>query len=107
MNAREAKIREPIITSILDNDLYKLTMGSVVFHMFPRARVTYEFINRGKNPFPEGFAKAINWQIELLSTMSLTYEERLYLSGIPYLRPTYIEWLAGYQYDPSEVVVQE
>lgn len=95
---------EPILTSILDNDLYKLTMGSVVFHLFPRAQVTYKFHNRGKTPFPEGFSEALHWQIEAMAGMELTYKERCFLlSKVPYLRPTYVEWLEGYQYDPNEV----
>jgi nicotinate phosphoribosyltransferase len=50
-------VDRPIIISMLDDDWYKLTMGSVVFHNFPNAEVEYEFINRGKTPFPEGFAE--------------------------------------------------
>ncbi len=32
-----------IITSLLDNDLYKLTMMQGVLHQFPWAEVEYEF----------------------------------------------------------------
>ena len=107
LTKKESRIREPILTSILDQDLYKVSMGSVVFHLFPRAQVTYTFINRGKTPFPDGFAAALNWQIELMGAMGLDWKERNYLDTIPYLRPTYVEWLYGYKYDPNEVVVTQ
>jgi len=100
--------REPaIIKSILDNDDYKFKMGQVVFHDFPEAVVTYEFTNRGQTPFPEGFAGAVLWQIEMMSTLALTYEEYLYLQTIPGMRLSYIEWLMSYRFDPGEVVVQQ
>ena len=107
LTVKDALIRDPIITSVLDNDLYKLTMGSVVFHLFPRARVTYTFINRGKTPFPEGFAEALKNQIWLMSFLGMTRDEKRYLNTIPYLRPTYVEWLSSYRYDPNEVDVSQ
>lgn len=95
----------PIITSMLDDDLYKVNMGSVVFHAFPRAIVTYEFFNRGKTPFPPGFDVALQAQIEHLSTVAMTPDEARWLKTIPYMRPTYVEWLAGFRMDPDEVDV--
>ena len=101
------KLDEPIITSLLDNDLYKFNMGQLVFHDFSEAVVTYGFINRGKTQFPEGFAKALNWQIELLAVLKMVHSEKEYLRTIPGLRPSYIEWLSNYQFDPSEVVATQ
>ena len=86
-------IYDPIIKSMLDDDLYKINMGSVAFHLFPRAIVTYEFINRAKTPFPKGFVEALRKQIEYLATLSLTNQESIYLNTISYIRPTYIEWI--------------
>ena len=100
-------IYDPIIKSMLDDDLYKINMGSVAFHLFPRAIVTYEFINRAKTPFPKGFAEALRKQIEYLATLSLTNQESIYLNTISYIRPTYIEWLSGYRMDPNEVEVTQ
>lgn len=96
---------EPIITSMLDDDLYKCNMGSVAFHLFPRAIVTYEFINRAKTAFPEGFDVALRLQIKNMSDLKLTAGEAAWLKTIKYIRPTYVEWLAGYQMDPGEVTV--
>ena len=42
-----------IITKLLDNDLYKFTMGQAVLHQYPGAMVEYEFKCRGGTAIPE------------------------------------------------------
>ena len=98
---------EPIIKSMLDDDLYKINMGSVVFHLFPNAWVTYEFINRGKTIFPSGFAKELKEQVQAVAAIRLTAAEALWMQSIPYLRRTYIEWMRGYQMNPEEVLINQ
>lgn len=96
-----------IIISILDNDLYKFNMGQLVLHDFPTAVVGYEFINRGKTEFPPGFAEALKKQIDFLSILGLTFDEANFLSKIPGIRQTYVDWLRTYRYDPHEVAVYQ
>ncbi len=95
-----------MINSIIDNDLYKFTMQSAVVSLFPRAKVKYNFINRGTDLFPEGFAEELRKQLYKMSLLKLTKEEKKFLSEkCYYLPPTYLDFLAGYTYDPSEVGV--
>ena len=101
------KVNEALITSILDTDQYKINMGSVVFHLFPRSIVAYEFFNRGKTEFPEGFADELRHQLYLMSGLQLTSNEGKFLKSISYLRPTFIEWFGGYRLDPSEVMIKQ
>ena len=96
-------VEQPLITSILDTDWYKATMGSVVFHQFPNAEVEYSFINRGETSFPVGFDLELKHQIELLSNLRLTTEEQVWLNTIPYIRKTYTEWFSSYRFNPNEV----
>ena len=49
-----------IVTSPLDDDLYKLSMASLVHEKFPNAVVEYEFTNRGGTKFPPGSGEPIN-----------------------------------------------
>jgi len=98
-----------MIKSIIDNDLYKFTMQNAVIKIFPRAKVRYQFINRGKTPFPEGFAEQLRKEIAKMSELVLTNNEKDFLKkNCAYLDPTYIDFLAGYRYDPSELgVIQQ
>lgn len=103
-------IYEPIINSLLDNDLYKLTMQNAVIKHFPRAIVRYEFFERTKNvEFPQGFAKELRAQIAHMSTLRLTMEEATWLREKcgQYLDPTYITYLKGYQYDPTQIGITQ
>lgn len=101
-------IQEPIIRSLLDDDLYKFNMGSVVFHDFPNAKVSYKFILRSKVPFPKGFDTELMNQLEMLAKLEMTDAEADWMrASISYQRPTYIEWLRHYRMDPSEVTVKQ
>ncbi len=95
-----------IIKSILDNDLYKFTMQHAVMELFPYAKAKYQFINRGSNKFPDGFADKLRNQIQEMSGLALTRDEKeFFQKKCYYLPPTYFDFLQGYRYDPDEVKV--
>lgn len=97
-----------MITSILDNDLYKFTMQNAVIKLFPYAKARYEFINRGEPRFPNGFAEELRKQIRNLARVELKEDEKKYLQQkCYYLDPTYIDFIKGFRFDPSEVKVSQ
>ena len=96
------------LPSILDNDFYKITMQNAVVNLFPNEIVKYEFINRGKHQFPEGFGAELRRIVDEMSTMKLTKEEKQFLKETcPYLNLPYLDFLEGYRYDPSEVTIEQ
>lgn len=94
-----------MITSILDNDLYKLTMQQAVLELYPDAWVTYEFINRRPTDrFNREFFGALSDAVPEMSRLQLRHDERTFLQEhCPYLKPAYLDYLANYRYDPSEI----
>lgn len=97
-----------ILTSILDNDFYKFTMQHGVVKLFPKARARYTFINRGRHSFPPGFAEALRAAVNDMAGLQLTAEEKEFLQiTCPYLDPTYLDFLQGYRYNPSEVHIAQ
>lgn len=95
----------PIIKSILDTDLYKLTMQQAVLRLYPDAVVEYRFKNRGKQKFSENFLSALKKEINHMATLSCTDEERKFLLTLPYLGGWYVDFLHSYRFDPNEVKV--
>lgn len=101
---------EPLINSILDNDLYKFTMMNAVIQHFPRALVKYKFQERtNKLLFPYGFANELKIQIKHLSTLSLTQEEEKWLKKTcgHYFAPTFFIFLRGYRYNPEQISINQ
>ena len=96
-----------IIKSILDTDLYKLTMQFAIMKTFPNAEVEYTFTNRNKTPFPDGFDYELRKEIDLMRNLKLTSDEKKFLQDKcgHYLDRPYLDFLEGYRYDPSEVGV--
>ena len=97
-----------MIQSILDNDLYKFTMQNAVMKLYPNAKVKYQFINRGADKFPFGFAKRLKENISKISELTLKKEEEKFLREKCYfLDPVYIDFLKGYKFNPEEVKVTQ
>jgi nicotinate phosphoribosyltransferase len=92
------------ISSMLDNDTYKLSMGNLVLRQFPRLNVRYELINRGGTKFPHGFADGLRFDLQRLTHLALRTEEKKFLlKHCPYLDPAFVDFFSGYRYDPHEV----
>ncbi|WP_251977955.1 nicotinate phosphoribosyltransferase [Salinicola avicenniae] len=97
-----------MLTSLLDNDFYKITMQNAVIKRFPYAQARYAFINRGDHAFPPGFGEALRREVDAMAELTLSDAEKRYLEETcPYLDPTYLDFLAGFRYNPAEVVIEQ
>ena len=97
-----------IIKSLLDLDLYKMTMQYAVMQKFPNQIVRYKFNDRNGISYPDGFDKEVIKEVKLMKKLKLTKDEKNYLTKTlgHFLPPTYIDYLAGYRFDPKEVKVK-
>lgn len=96
-----------MISSILDSDLYKFTMQQSVLEHYPAAWASYAFINRGGHQFTDGFAKKLRGHVDNLRHCKLTSKEKTFLAGLGFFKPQYLEYLANYRFDPSEVSIAD
>lgn len=84
----------PIITSLLDTDLYKFTMNQAMFHQHTNLMGTYVFKCRNKDvKFTKEMFNEINEQINHLCTLTFTDEELEYLASLRFIKRDYIEFL--------------
>lgn len=94
------------ISSLLDTDLYKLTMQCAVLKYFPDVDVTYKFTNRTSDMHLT--RAAYHWlekQITNLGNLSVSQDEIQYLqSTCNYLTPEYLDFLRTFQLHPDSQV---
>ncbi len=82
----------PIITSLLDTDLYKLTMMQCVLHQFPSVHVEYRFKCRNQAVLAP-FQAEIESEIKALCKLRFKESELSYLSQLDYMKEDFIEFL--------------
>ena len=96
-----------IIKSILDTDLYKISMMNYVLELFPKTFVTYKFKNRGSQRFNQDFIEELQKEINSLANLKLTDEEYIYMKeNFSYLTPGFIEYLRNFRYNPKNVSIK-
>jgi nicotinate phosphoribosyltransferase len=96
----------PIIQSLLDTDLYKLTMMQCVLHRFPSAHVEYEFKCRNEADLLPHL-KEIQREINHLCTLRFEEDELAYLLTLDYIKPDFIDFLRLFHLDRRFVEVFE
>ena len=87
---------ENVIQSLLDTDMYKLTMHQVILHKFPGVYAKYRFKCRNEAALVP-FIEEIKAEFDHLCTLRITDEERDYLKTIPYLTDDYVDFLEDYR----------
>ena len=98
----------PIIPSILDTDLYKFTTSYAYSKLYPRAYGQFRFIDRNETCYPKGFAEQLKEETKAMAQLSLSRDEELFLhQELPYLPPTYIDFLKGFRFNPDELIIEQ
>ena len=83
-----------IITSLLETDMYKFSMGQVIFHQFSDYKTTWAFKCRNKDVFftPE-MVEEIRSQIRAYCSLHFLEEELQYLDNILWIKGSYVDFL--------------
>lgn len=105
-------MKEQIITSLLDNDLYKFNMGQCLLHQYADANVVWQFKNRDAETrkFTPEMVEEIREQVKAFCSLRFKKEELDYLrTACPWLSKDYISFLSIYhpQYDWFEISLDD
>ncbi len=85
---------EQIIKSLLENDLYKFSMGQAIYHQFSDYKTTWSFKCRNKDvKFNEETVEEIKRQIRLYCDLRFKEDELEYLNGIRWIKGSYVDFL--------------
>lgn len=95
-----------IISSILENDLYKFSMSYYYQVHYPKAWGTFTFHDRNNTKYSEEFVVALKEEIEALATLSLQPSEFVWaVKTIHYIPQCFWEWLCYFRFEPEKVDV--
>ena len=96
----------PVIESLLDTDLYKLTMMQAVLHQHPGAHAVYRFRCRTPGVDLARHMDAISAEIDALCSLRFTPEELDYLGGLRFMKPDFIDFLGLFRLDRKYVTLR-
>lgn len=87
-----------IITSLLETDAYKFSMGQTIFHQFSSYKTTWTFKCRNKDVFfTPAMVEEIKEQIKAYCELRFTEDELLYLENIKWIKGSYVDFLRLWQ----------
>lgn len=101
MNGRVVSRTDPVITSLLDTDLYKYTMQQVMLSCYPEAEARMSFRCRSGQLNLD--ITELRQQIDALADLSLSDQELQWLGQLPFITPEFVGWLRGFRLDPKTV----
>lgn len=87
-----------IITSLLENDMYKFSMGQAIYHQFSDYKTTWTFKCRNTDvKFTAEMVKEIKEQIKAYCDLRFTEDELTYLENIKWIKGSYVDFLRLWQ----------
>ena len=87
-----------IITSLLETDAYKLSMGQCIYHHYSDYKTTWRFKCRNEDVhFTAEMVEEIKRQIQLYCGLRFTEEELEYVRSIHWIKGSYIDYLRIWQ----------
>lgn len=87
-----------IITSLLENDMYKFSMGQAIYHQFSDYKTTWTFKYRNADvKFTAEMVEEIKEQIKAYCGLRFTEDELAYLENIKWIKGSYVDFLRLWQ----------
>ncbi|MDQ6683753.1 MAG: nicotinate phosphoribosyltransferase, partial [Pseudomonadota bacterium] len=85
---------QPVITSLLDTDLYKFTMWQAMLHRHPATQAEYTFVCRNEPAYPLAeIVGDVNRELDALCALSFRAGELTYLSSLRFIRSDFVDFL--------------
>ncbi len=88
---------QPVITSLLDTDLYKFTMMQEILHHHPETSAEYVFKCRNRPELPLSALKqeVEKKQLDHLCTLRFNDVELDYLAGLRFIKSDFVDFFCG------------
>jgi nicotinate phosphoribosyltransferase len=94
-----AMTQEPVVRSLLENDLYKFTMWQALLHSHPDAQTEYGFVCRNTPAYPLAELLAdVNRELDHLCSLTFAEDELDYLRGLRFIKCDFVDFLAVFRF---------
>lgn len=85
---------DQIITSLLETDAYKFSMGQAIYHQFSDYKTTWSFKCRNEDVrFTPEMIEEIKRQIKMYCDLRFSEDELEYLNNIKWIKGSYVDFL--------------
>lgn len=96
----------PIVRSLLENDLYKFTMWQALLHSHPDAQAEYAFVCRNTPAYPLSELKAdVERELDHLCTLFFEEDELAYLRSLRFMKSDFVDFLTVFRFQRKFITV--
>ena len=94
-----ASARPPVISSLLETDLYKFTMWQAMLHRHPQTQAEYAFWCRNEPAYPLAeLLDDLNRELDHLCSLRFTKDELGYLASLRFIKSDFVDFLRIFQF---------
>jgi nicotinate phosphoribosyltransferase len=98
---------QPVITSLLDTDLYKFTMWQAMLHRHPETEAEYTFLCRNEPAYPLAeLVPDLNRELDALCSLSFKPDELRYLGSLRFIRSDFVHFLRIFHFQRDFIVAR-
>lgn len=90
---------KPVITSLLETDLYKFTMWQTMLHRHPQTQAEYTFVCRNEPAYPlSELLGDVDRELDHLCSLSFAADELAYLGGLRFIKSDFVDFLRIFRF---------
>jgi nicotinate phosphoribosyltransferase len=98
---------KPVITSLLETDLYKFTMWQAMLHRHPQTHAEYAFWCRNEPAYPlADLLPDLNRELDHLCSLSFSEAELAYLGGLRFIKSDFIDFLRIFRFQRAFITAK-
>jgi nicotinate phosphoribosyltransferase len=98
---------KPVVSSLLETDLYKFTMWQALLHRHPGAHGEYEFWCRNQPEYPLAELKdEVERELDHLCSLMFTEEEIVYLRSLRFIKSDFADFLTVFRFQRKFIKVE-
>ena len=98
---------KPVISSLLETDLYKFTMWQAMLHRHPQTQAEYSFVCRNAPAYPLAeLLDDVNRELDHLCALSFAAVELAYLGGLRFIKSDFVDFLRIFRFQREFIRVR-